>query len=55
MIAILRSQGHEPFVVIDKGEDEPFRQKFGAANQRAVRHLNPIAVLGDARVYAFER
>lgn len=54
VVARLRAEGHEPFVVLDVGEDAPFRRKFEAAQQQAIRRLAPIAVLGDARVYRFE-
>ncbi|HEX6973178.1 MAG TPA: hypothetical protein VF147_02190 [Vicinamibacterales bacterium] len=54
-IATLRALGHEPFAVVDKGEDPVFRQKFEAAGQRAIHRLMPIAELGDARVYRFEQ
>jgi hypothetical protein len=55
VLATLRAQGFEPFAVVDGGEDEDFRRRFGAADQRAVRGLLLLAVLGDTRIYAFER
>ena len=53
-LATLRAQGFEPFLVLDSGELEPFRQRFDARGQRAVHRLSPLAVLGDARIYAFD-
>ena len=53
ILAILRAQGKEPYLVVDAGEDDEFRRKFDTAGQRAARALEPLAVLGDARVYAF--
>jgi hypothetical protein len=55
VVAALRAEGFEPFVVVDGGEDEAFRRRFGDAGQQAVRALTPLAVLGDARVYEFGR
>jgi hypothetical protein len=52
-VADLRDAGHEPFVVVDAGEDAAFRRKFDAAGQAAIKKLQPLATLGDARVYAF--
>ena len=54
-VATLRAEGFEPFVVVDGGEDEAFRRRFGDAGQQAVRALTPLAVLGEARVYGFGR
>jgi hypothetical protein len=54
-VAALRAEGFEPFVVLDSGEDEAFRRRFGDAGQQAVRALKPLAVVGDARVYGFGR
>jgi hypothetical protein len=54
-LAILRSQGTEPFLVVDVGEDDEFRRKFDRAGQHAVRALIPLAALGDARVYGFQK
>ena len=55
VVATLRAEGFEPFVVVDGGEDEAFRRRFGDAGQQAVRALTPLSVLGDARVYGFGR
>jgi hypothetical protein len=55
VVATLRRAGHEPYVVIDAGEDAGFRDKFAAANQETIRRLSPVAVLGDARIYRIER
>jgi hypothetical protein len=54
-LAILRAQGREPFLVIDAGELEDFRRRFEPAGQRALQGLSPLAVLGDAHVYAFAK
>ena len=53
VVATLRAQGYEPFLVVDAGEYENFREKFALTGQHAVRQLTPLAVLGDARVFAF--
>lgn len=53
VLATFRAQGYEPFLVVDAGEYEEFRERFGATGQRAVHQLTPLAVLGDARVFAF--
>jgi hypothetical protein len=53
-LAAFRAQGFETFLVLDSGEIEEFRRRFDARGQRAVSRLSPLAVLGDARVYAFE-
>jgi glycosyl transferase family 87 len=55
VVATLRAEGFEPFVVVDGREDEAFRRRFGDAGQQAVRRLTPLAALGDARVYGFNR
>ena len=39
-IASLRRAGYEPFVVLDGGEDEQFRARFGARNQQARRRAD---------------
>jgi hypothetical protein len=54
VLTILRAQGYEPFLVVDGGEYENFRKKFLATDQRAVQRLTPLAIMGDARVFAFE-
>lgn len=53
VLATLRAHGSEPFLVVDAGEYEDFREKFTRTGQRAVRQLTPLAVLGDARVFGF--
>jgi 4-amino-4-deoxy-L-arabinose transferase-like glycosyltransferase len=55
VVAALRAEGFEPFVVVDGGEDEAFRRRFGDAGQQAVRGMTPLAALGDAHVYGFGR
>ena len=52
-VATFRAQGYEPFLVVDGGEYDQFKARFDATGQRAVQHLVPLAVLGDARVFAF--
>jgi hypothetical protein len=52
-LATFRAQGYQPFLVVDAGEYEEFREKFARTGQRAVQQLTPLAVLGDARVFAF--
>ena len=53
VLAILRARGYEPFLVVDAGEYETFRERFRATNQQAVQQLTPLAVLGEARVFGF--
>jgi 4-amino-4-deoxy-L-arabinose transferase-like glycosyltransferase len=53
VLATFRAQGYQPFLVVDAGEYEDFREKFARTGQRAVQQLTPLAVLGDARVFAF--
>jgi hypothetical protein len=52
-LAIFRAQGYEPILVVDVGEYDAFRARFEATGQQAVHQLTPLAVLGDARVFAF--
>jgi hypothetical protein len=52
-LAAVRAQGYEPLLVVDAGEYESFRDRFAAGGQQAVHQLTPLAVLGDARVFAF--
>ena len=54
VLATLRAHGHEPFLVVDSVEYEAFRKRFEAGDQKAVRQLSLLAVLGDARVFAFQ-
>jgi len=50
----LRVAGYEPFLVVDTGEDEEFRQRFSESGQRAVAALAPLATIGNTMVYAFK-
>jgi hypothetical protein len=50
----LRVAGYEPFLVVDTGEDEEFRQRFSESGQRAVAALAPVATIGNTTVYAFK-
>jgi hypothetical protein len=50
----LRVAGYEPFLVVDTGEDEEFRQRFTESGQRAVAALAPVATIGNTTVYAFK-
>jgi hypothetical protein len=52
-LATFRAQGYEPLLVVDVGEYEKFRERFTATGQQAVQQLTPLAVVGDARVFAF--
>jgi hypothetical protein len=52
-LASFRAQGYEPILVIDGGEYDAFRERFEATGQQAMHQLTPLAVLGDARVFAF--
>ncbi len=54
VLAAVRAQGYEPLLVVDTGEYEDFRARFAATGQQAVQQLTPLAVLGDARVFAFK-
>ena len=51
-IRSMRSAGFEPFVVLDAGEDEEFRRKFGSAKQHAVEAMTPVVTIGTASVYS---
>jgi hypothetical protein len=51
-VSSLRRGGYEPYVVLDAGEDDAFRDRFGPGNQ-AVAGLVPLATLGNTRVYGF--
>lgn len=53
VVAIFRAQGYEPILVVDVGEYDAFRERFEATGQQAIHHLTPLAVLGDARIFAF--
>ena len=53
VLATFRAQGYEPFLVVDVGEYEDFREKVARTDQRAIHELTPLAVLGDARVFGF--
>lgn len=53
VLATLRAHGHEPFLVVDSGEYEVFRERFEGGGQKAVQQIAALAVLGDARVFAF--
>jgi hypothetical protein len=53
VLAIFRAQGYEPILVVDVGEYQSFRDRFAATHQQAIGQLTPLAVLGDARVFAF--
>jgi hypothetical protein len=52
-LADLRSEGYQPFAVLDAEEDREFRAKFGGAGQQAIDRLTPLAVLGPVRIYSF--
>ncbi len=52
-LATFRAQGYEPLLVVDTGEYKEFRERFAATGQQAVEQLTPLAVAGDARVFAF--
>jgi hypothetical protein len=53
-IASLRRAGYEPFAVLDEGEDETFRARFGARAQQGIAAMKPIATIGNTNVYGFE-
>jgi dolichyl-phosphate-mannose-protein mannosyltransferase len=53
VLATFRAHGYEPLLVIDVGEYDSFRERFEATGQQAVHQLTPLAVAGDARVFAF--
>ena len=54
-LATFRSQGYEPYLVVDAAEYEEFTARFDAAHQRASRPATLLAICGDARVYALGR
>ena len=49
----MRAAGYDPFLVVDTGEDEEFRQRFSGTGQRALEDLAPLAAIGNTTVYAF--
>ena len=49
----MRAAGYEPFLVVDAGEDDEFRQRFSETGQRGVSALAPLATIGNTTVYAF--
>jgi hypothetical protein len=49
----MRDAGYDPFLVVDTGEDETFRQRFGGTSRRAIENLAPLATIGNTTVYAF--
>jgi hypothetical protein len=49
----MRNAGYDPFLVVDTGEDESFRRRFGGASPRAIENLAPLATIGNTTVYAF--
>lgn len=51
-LATFRAQGYEPFLVVDGGEYEDFKNRFDATRQRASADATLLSILGDARVYA---
>jgi hypothetical protein len=53
VLARLRAAGYEPFLVVDAGEVELFRERFASAGQRGVAQLTPLAALGDAQIFGF--
>lgn len=52
-LSSLRYAGYEPFLVVDAGEDEAFRERFAGTGQRALLGLTPVATLGNTTIYAF--
>lgn len=50
-IGALRASGYIPFLVVDAGEYDAFRERFGT--QGGAHQLAPLAVIGDTRVFAF--
>jgi Dolichyl-phosphate-mannose-protein mannosyltransferase len=52
-IRSMRAAGYHPFLVVDTGEDEAFRQRFGETGQHAVEALTPLATIGNTTVYEF--
>ena len=48
----MRNAGYDPFLVVDTGEDEAFRERF-ATGQRALVDMAPLATIGNTTVYAF--
>jgi hypothetical protein len=53
-LATFRAQGYQPFLVVDGGEYDDFKQRFDPTHQRASQRATLLAILGDARIYALE-
>jgi Dolichyl-phosphate-mannose-protein mannosyltransferase len=49
----MRAAGYHPFLVVDTGEDEAFRQRFRETGQHSVDALTPLATIGSTTVYEF--
>jgi hypothetical protein len=47
----MRRAGYAPFLVVDTGEDDQFRERFGGTGQRALAGLTPVATIGNTTVY----
>jgi hypothetical protein len=53
VLARLRAAGYEPFLVVDAGEVDVFRERFASARQHGAGQLTPLTALGDAQVFGF--
>lgn len=52
-LSSMRNAGYDPFLVVDTGEDDAFRERFAATGQRALLGLTPVVTIGNTTVYAF--
>jgi hypothetical protein len=48
----IRKAGYDPFLVVDTGEDEAFRERFAGTGQRALLGLTPVVTIGNTTIYA---
>jgi hypothetical protein len=50
----LRDAGHDPFLIVDAGEEADFRNRFAPAGQNSIDRLMLIATIHRTRVYRFQ-
>lgn len=53
-IARLQANGRRPYIVLDRGEVEGFRQRFGARNRAGTLDWTPSAVTEDSSVFVYD-
>lgn len=53
-VARLQANGRHPYIVLDAGEVEPFRKRFGADNRLGALDWTPKAVAADSSVAVYD-